>query len=275
MSPGIYVGLGDLHFLADVRTEGRPLHAALLHRSGVLVPASALARRHRRDAVPRRARGAGAHRPDAPAGGEHRVCDSAGAGRRRSVSGAAADARGAAIAGRLSDAGVAAQGAGDRAAVLGDQHRVPPPRRVHAGVDRALAAARQRLQRSHSAGLSRSRARRWQISEPRVVRHARTARRALRGVPPRSDGAERSRRSRSGGWTSNTSVTCGRSRRTATCGSTKSSAGRASLLRRPWRCCTRGRSPATRRTWRVSTITTPSSIPGSWRGSRTSCRAIR
>ena len=31
-----------------------------------------------------------------------------------------------------------------------------------------------------------------------------------------------------------------------TCGSTKSSAGRASLLRRRWRCCTRGRSPATR-----------------------------
>ena len=52
----------------------------------------------------------------------------------------------------------AAEGAGDRVAVLGDEHRLSPPRGIHAGVDRALAAAHQRLQRSHPAGLPRQRA---------------------------------------------------------------------------------------------------------------------
>ena len=55
-----YIVPRSFAFWIDVRSEGRPLHAALLHRAGVLVPARAIADRHCRDVVPGRARCAGA-----------------------------------------------------------------------------------------------------------------------------------------------------------------------------------------------------------------------
>ena len=56
-----------VHAVADVWPRRRSLHAALLHGAGVLVPARPVARRHRRHAVPGRARGAGDDRVDAAA----------------------------------------------------------------------------------------------------------------------------------------------------------------------------------------------------------------
>ena len=170
-----------------------------------------------------------------------------------------------------------AEGAGDRDARIGRRARISPARGIHAVVHRALAAARSTATAITSRRIFATARRRstfpsresFAILEPMRARYAVFH---LDLMTPRR---------------SRVTILIPRRARTSTYGSTNSPgraaregrrrvalrnhrAGRASLaVRRRWRCCTRGRWRATRRAWRVSTITTPSSIPGSWRGSRT------
>ena len=123
-----YIGLAIFTFWITFGPEGRSLHAALQHRPGVLVPAGALPRRHCRHAVPGRARGAGVHCPDAER-----------APTRRSPAAVLAsadlyraplrDAKAPPLPHVYRTLATLPHGTGDRAAVLGDEHRVSPPRR--------------------------------------------------------------------------------------------------------------------------------------------------
>ena len=148
-----------IRFLDHVRAEGRALFAAVPLRPGVHVPPRACAHRHRRHVVPGGARLAGAialmNESDTQPGVRGALMALAIADLYRAPLG-------------LRDAPplpsvytTLARQPGRRSIelpVLGGDRGLSPARGIHAGVDRALAAADQRLQRSHSAGLSRQRA---------------------------------------------------------------------------------------------------------------------
>ena len=103
------------------------------------------------------------------------VRDPLRAGGRRSLSRAAAHANGAATLQRVYDARPLPRGPVIELPYWSDERGLSPARGIYAAVHRSLAAAGERLQRSHSPGLSRQRAAAQRVSEPRFVRHSRKA----------------------------------------------------------------------------------------------------
>ena len=174
--------------LDDLWSQGRPLHAVLLHDSGVFIPSRAIPHRHRRDAVPRGARRAGVAQADGLRKGPPSRTRFGETGLVFAVLFALAVADMYRAPLRMREAPplpnvyrtLASLPRGPVIELPFWSDRIAYHRHAEymLALDLSLAAADQRLQRSHSAGLSRQRAAAQQLSEPRFVRdpRARSAR---------------------------------------------------------------------------------------------------